>query len=247
MVVCIIKENFMKNQYIGDINDYRKYGLIDLIYKTFKEKILFVWMLTESNNNDGNRTGYLNEPSKYRGYNQELFDCIQTIVKNKKRDKDIKNILAVQNDSLFLKYDFLSDFITDNLKEREEYFNTVYKQAKEHGLIFLDPDNGIEVPSCKYGARNSSKYIYWNEIHNLYEMKKDILIYQHFPRIDRRSFVDNIKKQCNTKIPEIKFIPIVTQNVLFILLTNKPNDLIGNLKTKLNVWGDEIKIDINIL
>jgi hypothetical protein len=247
MIACIIQENFMKNQYVGDINDFRKYGLIDLIHKTFNVKIFFVWMLTENSNNDGNKTGYLNDPSKYRGYNQELFDCMQKIVKNKQKDKDIKNILAIQNDSLFKEYDFFSDFITDNLKEREEYFNTVYKQANEYGLIFLDPDNGIEVPSRKYGTRNSSKYIYWNEIQNLCEMKKDILIYQHFPMKDQKSFIGSIKEQCNLKMPSVTFIPIVTRNVLFILLTNKSNDLIENLKNKLNVWGDEIKIDMNYL
>ena len=36
----------MKNQYFGDINDYRKYGLLRLIAKKTGLKIGICWMLT---------------------------------------------------------------------------------------------------------------------------------------------------------------------------------------------------------
>jgi len=31
----------MKNQYVGDINDYKKYSLIEIISEVLNEKILF--------------------------------------------------------------------------------------------------------------------------------------------------------------------------------------------------------------
>lgn len=36
----------MKNQYFGDINDYRKYGLIRLLTGAGKLKTTVCWMLT---------------------------------------------------------------------------------------------------------------------------------------------------------------------------------------------------------
>ncbi len=42
----------MKNQYFGDINDYRKYGLLRAIQSKGEARLLVAWMLTE---NDGSR------------------------------------------------------------------------------------------------------------------------------------------------------------------------------------------------
>jgi hypothetical protein len=37
----------MKNQYFGDINDFRKYGLLNVIANVTKQRIGVCWMLTE--------------------------------------------------------------------------------------------------------------------------------------------------------------------------------------------------------
>ena len=36
----------MKNQYFGDINDYRKYGLLRIVAGPGKMSLLVAWMLT---------------------------------------------------------------------------------------------------------------------------------------------------------------------------------------------------------
>jgi hypothetical protein len=36
----------MKNQYFGDINDYRKYGLLRMLHSTGDGRLLVAWMLT---------------------------------------------------------------------------------------------------------------------------------------------------------------------------------------------------------
>jgi hypothetical protein len=36
----------MKNQYFGDINDYRKYGLLRILQSTGNGRLLVAWMLT---------------------------------------------------------------------------------------------------------------------------------------------------------------------------------------------------------
>ena len=55
----------MKNQYFGDINDYRKYGLIRALQAEAQLRALVAWMLTP---NDGRRDGglrsYLREPGR---------------------------------------------------------------------------------------------------------------------------------------------------------------------------------------
>ena len=231
----------MKDQYVGDINDYRKYGLIDKIAKVFGSNILFVWMLTGNDSTDGNKTTYLNKPQKYRQYNPELFDELVKIVEKKKKDKNIKNILAIQNSKLLKNYSFFTEILEDDASSRRKYFDDVYKISKKHDLIFLDPDNGIEIPSCKYGTKKSSKYIYWNEIEYIFNnLNKDILIYQHFPRKDRNQFINEITKECKAKLKNGKIIPIKTSNTLFLLIIKKTERLLDKLKAELDIWKGEI-------
>lgn len=37
-------------------------------------------------------------------------------------------------------------------------------KLKTSELLFFDPDNGIEVMSNPKGCKNSSKYIYWDDL-----------------------------------------------------------------------------------
>ena len=57
----------MKNQYFGDIHDYRKYGLLRAIIEGGELKLLVAWMLTPDDEGaDGNIIGYLNDPDPWR-------------------------------------------------------------------------------------------------------------------------------------------------------------------------------------
>jgi hypothetical protein len=48
-------------------------------------------------------------------------------------------------------------------------------------LVFFDPDNGIEVLSKPCGGRDSSKYVYWDELQETYRSGQSVLVYQIFP------------------------------------------------------------------
>ncbi len=46
----------MKNQYFGDINDYRKYGLLRSVLAASRMSLFVAWMLTEDDgSSDGGR------------------------------------------------------------------------------------------------------------------------------------------------------------------------------------------------
>lgn len=79
----------MKNQYFGDINDYRKYGILrGLAGDNFN--MLIYWMLTtDDDRTDGKKTEYLDNPSKYESFDPQLFQNLKEQVKVKKR-RDVK-------------------------------------------------------------------------------------------------------------------------------------------------------------
>ena len=129
----------MKNQYVGDINDYKKYSLIEIISEVLNEKILIAWMLTDGDSrNDGNKLDYLKNNRNERQLNPELFDKLISIDKSKREIKTVQELLGE-------KYNYYSETLCDNREERTKYFETLLVEAKEVGIVFFDPDNGIEV------------------------------------------------------------------------------------------------------
>ena len=56
----------MKNQYFGDINDYKKYSLLRLLGGQGQIKTAICWVLTEDDNRtDGSKIKYLEQPDKW--------------------------------------------------------------------------------------------------------------------------------------------------------------------------------------
>jgi hypothetical protein len=59
----------MKNQYFGDKNDYRKYGLLRILADAGRLSIGICWMLTQDDGRtDGQFISYLREPRKWRAF-----------------------------------------------------------------------------------------------------------------------------------------------------------------------------------
>lgn len=68
----------MKNQYFGDINDYRKYGLLRQLSGKGAISTAVCWMLTPDaeGSNDGQRLAYLQQPERFSHYDPALFDLL---------------------------------------------------------------------------------------------------------------------------------------------------------------------------
>lgn len=73
----------MKNQYVGDVGDYGKYGLLRYI----SNKGIHIgvnWYLTEDDgSNDGKFISYLSKESE-RKYDGELYDFLKEIIEKEK-------------------------------------------------------------------------------------------------------------------------------------------------------------------
>ena len=179
----------MKNQYFGDINDYKKYGILRTLSSGGKIKISVCWMLTEDNdNNEGKFIDYLTKPDKFRKYDPELFDSLSYTVKEiKQRKVTLASELNLIENALY--YD---KFLTDSISERENYFSDFKEHSRDCDLLFFDPDNGIEVGSKSYGKKGSNKYIYWKELKQFNKSGYSLLIYQHFPRESRKDFIKTV-------------------------------------------------------
>jgi hypothetical protein len=182
----------MKNQYCGDINDYRKYGLLRSITRNGAVRILVAWMLTpDDNSSDGNFVSYLEHPEKWAHHDPELFHKLKSLLASGWQ----RQVQMIEQSGLLDNAVFFSPIVPDAAPARTQWFDSLRNEAESCELIFLDPDNGIEVKSKRYGTKNSSKYLYWREIEKLWSDGKSLLLYQHFIREKRSAFIQRMLEE----------------------------------------------------
>lgn len=204
----------MKDQYFGDINDYRNYGLLRLLCGPGALSLGIVWMLTAPDGRrDGQRIGYLNQPDRYRHFDPPLFDALRDIVLHDRR----RRILGAEEYGLFPGARFFNDEFTDDSRQRERLLPRLLDQLAGCDLIFFDPDNGLEVKSRPWGRKDSCKYLYWREVEAAFQRGHSVLIFQHFPRVDRRSYTRAARRQLRRRTGAVEVIAFQTSLVVFLL------------------------------
>jgi hypothetical protein len=233
----------MKNQYFGDINDYKKYGILRALSEGGKIKIGVCWMLTDDDDkNEGQFTNYIHQPDKWRNYDRLLFDSLNYSLTELK----IREVALAEQLNLLENSYYHQNLLDDSSLKRELYFQEFKDNISDCDLLFFDPDNGIEVKAKPFGRKDSSKYIYWREILQYYRGGYSLLIYQHFPRIKREIFIENLSKELKEKIKVDNIVFYETSNVLFILLPQKRKKdyFIAVSKKIQSEWYPEIKCKI---
>ena len=204
----------MKNQYFGDINDYRKYGLLRAILQASGLPMLVAWMLTpDDGSTDGQFVSYLQKPNKWSRFDPFLYNKLKALLAN---DQDRK-VSLIEKTPLLPGVEYFYDTVPDAGLDRRAWFDALLASAQDSEFIFLDPDNGLEVKSRPYGARHSSKYLYWHEVEALWSAGKSLLIYQHFIREKRDSFVQRMMTALKESTPGSSVEAFTTPHVVFLM------------------------------
>jgi hypothetical protein len=235
----------MKNQYFGDINDYRKYGLLRELTGKGKKKAAVCWMLTPDDGSpEGKFIRYLHYPLLWNYYDAELYRFLHTTITR----KGLRDVGEFEASGLLPSACFFSETIPDTAVDRALYFKAFMNNAQECDLIFYDPDNGIEVKSIPYGRKNSSKYLYWREIVASYVSGHSVLIYQHFPRIrevNRNRFIKSIAQGIVRETGAREVYSFRTAYVVFLLACWGPDR--GYYETRIvqiaSAWDRQFQID----
>ncbi len=87
-------------------------------------------------------------------------------------------------------------------------------------LIFLDPDNGLEVASQPRGRKDSSKYVFWDEVESLWKQGTSLLLFQHFARENREDHTARLAAELSRRAPGTEISALTSSNVLFLLACN---------------------------
>lgn len=204
----------MKNQYFGDVNDYRKYGILRCAVDA-GWRVGVCWMLTpDDDGKDGGKTAYLDNPARWKRHDPILYSALASTL----RIEGTRHVRRAQSDSIVPSAEFVESVVPDRADARRAWFETALRELDGSDLLFFDPDNGLEIPSKTLGARGSSKYLYWHEVAAAWQTSKSLLIFQHFPREKRAVYVPRIVAELRERTPKGSVVPLATSNALFLLV-----------------------------
>lgn len=84
--------------------------------------------------------------------------------------------------------------------------------------MFFDPNNGVEVKSVPRGAGDSPKFVFRDEVAATYGAGHSVLLYQHFPRQERQSFLEKTRAALVPHAPDAHTWVFRTVDLAYLLL-----------------------------
>ena len=222
----------MKNQYFGDVRDLFKYDLIQRILKEMGslQGFTFISMLTKNDTRrrDGNKRDFdrAKEFGRPGTKNEELIEFLKPY---KEIDGDKRDFTEIE------KYFKLKGFKIRiykgheyfNNRIRGDYFKNIPEGFLHKSLVFVDPDNGLEIQNSK------EKHLLRSEVKYLYDrMDEDsiLMIYQHFPRARHKYREYSPEGRSNDLRKFTRCLPIyISDNEIFFLFLAKNDELKNQL------------------
>ncbi|MFC1870889.1 hypothetical protein ACFLYF_00580 [Chloroflexota bacterium] len=181
----------IKNQYFGDNRDLFKYDLIMHVVKVgLVKQFVFIPMLTGP---DDALHGKAADRSRAKAgiKNRALVAFLDKCISEGKRDiEQLKGFFNQQD--IEMKIYGAEEYFSR--ERRREYFAQIGDELLSESLVFVDPDNGLEV------RRSGEKHLLYDEIGELYRRMGEgsiLMLCQNFPRRPRQEYL-------NTRCTEIK-------------------------------------------
>ena len=240
----------MQGRYAGDVGDFGKFSLLRSIFACPENTIGVVWYKypDESHNGDGRHIEYLNNQS-YKQCDQELVDILSHVVNGERSISHLESVGLLPKNTIY--YSSILDFHLTYTRqtnahknsrktERLQWLNKAVSAVKNCDVVFLDPDNGLEINSIpNIHQIKSGKYSYYSEVADLFKNKKACIIYHHMNMNNsHKSQIKQRSKELKEKIVKdgsvfaIRYSPY-SPRAYFICAAKTSA---GNIKERINAF-----------
>lgn len=195
----------MRHNFVNDIGDYAKYALLRALCSVGAPKMRLgvIWYLTVHSelNGDGRRRAHLSREG-WDGLDPELLGKMRAIETSLRSQSNLHLSLIEESEILPDGTVFFSEPLLDvtglpheRLQERASWFARAQEAVAGCELVFLDPDNGLEVRSVGPSSRLAVKYATVTEIDSLLSAGAAVIFYQHCDRSPWRAQRSRIRDQ----------------------------------------------------
>lgn len=182
----------MRHNFVNDIGDYAKYALLRALCASGQPTLRLgvIWYLTQhaESNNDGRKRAHL-VTAGWDYLDSDLLARMRRI-ENGLQNQDQLNVSLIEASGILPPSTaYFSEPIPrvlgtprQRMSARAAWFEDARKAMAHCDLVFLDPDNGLEVRSAPITSPLSSKYATVAEIATLLETGAGVVLYQHGSR-----------------------------------------------------------------
>jgi hypothetical protein len=180
----------MQDRYAGDVGDFGKFALLRYLFSNANYKIGVIWYRfpDESHNNDGSHVDYVNK-SSFLGCDKYLCERLSTVLSGKRSVASLEEARLLPSSTVYFSelLDFHLKYSSQNNRDKEErevrrkdWLKRAIQSVSDCNVIFVDPDNGLQIASCpKINQMRSGKFAYYPEIMELAKGKEVCVIYHH--------------------------------------------------------------------
>jgi hypothetical protein len=183
----------MQDRYSGDVGDFGKFSLLQCLFGNSQDRIGVIWYLfpNETHNDDGGHIDYLT--------NRDFLDCdkhlcekLSRVVHGNRSVAALEKAGLLSANTVYFSeiLDFHRRFPSQTRKDQQEredsrkqWIARAVKEVSKCNVLFLDPDNGLQISSCsKTSQIKSGKFTFYPEISELMKDKDILVVYHHLSR-----------------------------------------------------------------
>lgn len=168
----------MQDNYIGDIGDYGKYGLLrEVCAEAMSLSVNWYRVVPKKTGkkDDGKYINYLSMPQLYREYDPTLFDSLYKIVKLEQE----RRIERIEKENVLQAVYFSKEIGAGRLS----WHRQALEKTQGTEVVFLDPDNGLETSKMYQTDGATEKHVRWAELKDYYTRGQNVILYQHRPQM----------------------------------------------------------------
>ena len=217
----------MKNQYAGDVGDYTKLGILrGLENAGFSIGLNWYLTLDEPEHSktftDGKHTKFLECDCDTPDI--DLYCALQKIGLSNNR-----TVARLERAKLFENTLFWNKMLEG--KSRDKWHLEALKKLGKQDVIFLDPDNGLEVKSTNPYSKNGNKYTTYKEAADYYIQGATVIIYNHRDRKPENEYLKrfyrfkDMEETKNAKIFYLRASRYSVRDYLFLVQERHFSDL----------------------
>lgn len=227
----------MKHQYVGDVNDFRKYALLQVLAAGGANRVGVCWMLTPDSGTDGGKLGYLEKPEQFRHFDPDLFDLLARA----SSEPDWRRLDTVETSGAIPGAAYFNEELPAGIEPRRGFMERAQAALVHCDLVFFDPDNGLSVKTVTKAQKEGTKFLFPDEVAAFYSAGKSVLIYQHFARMGREEFVAACAARLHELAPDAALWAFRTAHVVFLLMLHpeSPAALAAAVEAASTRWPPE--------
>lgn len=231
----------MRDQFVGDIGDFGKYGLLRAISKTDSRgsglSLGIVWLFVPDR-----MVTYLNDRGSFEACDPELFVVLTGVVEGCQR-----KVATIEESGLFpCGTVFFNEPVPPQIQNRVIWREQALEETEACDVIFFDPDNGLAAEAATEKA--SPKHVYVDDLAPFLRRGQAHVIYHHLGRVkhdaDMRNQASELKDSLGlASMPWILRWHRVAPRAYFIVPNGRETELAPKVDTFLaGSWGQHFEL-----